>query len=87
MEVKTPFGSAKVSGKIVILVMLILCVVGLSLWHEHSSQARDSQHLEALLAISYVLTLTDIERKQLRLKMPDSLNEKLNRQKGEQNGR
>ena len=80
MEVKLPFGSIRASGRIVVMVVLVLGLLGFIFWHDVKSTQQNTAVVEALQAVSYVLTLTDSERKELRLQMPPSLREKLMRQ-------
>lgn len=81
MEVKFPFGgSIRASGRVVIMVVLVLGLLSFLFWHDVKSTQQNTAVVEALQAVSYVLTLTDAERKALRLQMPISLREKLLRQ-------
>lgn len=79
MEIKLPFGSVRASGRIVIMVILCLALVGVLLFHDWKSTNQNNAMIEALQAVSYVLTLSERERKDLHLDMPDSIRDKFSR--------
>lgn len=78
MEIRFPFGfSIRASGRAVVTAILILCVIGVLIWHDWKSTQENTVTQEALAVISYVLTLNENERKALRLAMPEQLRKRL----------
>lgn len=78
MEIRFPFGfSIRASGRAVVTAILILCVIGVLIWHDWKSTQENTVTQEALAVISYVLTLNENERKALRLAMPELLRKRL----------
>lgn len=78
MELRLPFGvSVKASGRAVVTTILVLCVIGVLLWHDYKSTEQNTVMVEALAVVSYVLTLDERERKALQLRMPEGLRKRL----------
>lgn len=72
---------AKVSGADLKIFVLILIVAGVLAYFIWDHDRRDTEHLTAMLnsvqELTYVMTLTADERKELQLGMPDSLRKKV----------
>jgi uncharacterized protein HemX len=78
VEIRFPFGmSVKATGRVVASALLVLALGIVVVYHDYKNTQQNTATIEALAVISYVLTLTDSERKALRLEMPDLLREKL----------
>lgn len=83
-EATGPLGiHLKGTGPIGMLALLIVCgfagIVAV-LYYHHQDVKSDAQHLESSMSeMVFVMSLSDEERKKLRLSMPDSLRSKLRR--------
>lgn len=90
LEVKTSFGSLKAGGSVVVLVLVIFCTSGalgymirdhdlrgLERGAETRKQVSDLK--DAMTEQTYVLTLDEKGRKELRLDMPETLRRKTGR--------
>lgn len=91
LEVNGPGGwGVKANGSMVsVLVVIVGCAAaGLYMLREHDLQAKSRTEVinkqivelkEAVETQTYVLTLTEVQRRELRLDMPESLRRKVNR--------
>lgn len=72
--IKFPFGvEVKATGRSVILVLIAFAVIAVLVWHDYKSTEQNTRMVEALSVVSFVLTLTEHERKALHLEMPEAL--------------
>ncbi len=89
MEVKTGFGTLKASGPVVVVVVIVLASAGVLgyMIRDHDLRNVDrasgiikqvSDLKEAMAEQTFVLTLDEKGRKELRLDMPESLRRKTN---------
>lgn len=88
VEVSTSLGKVKATGPNVYVVILIICVAvgGVFMLRDHDIRAGErsekivghQQKLEdGITELTYVLTLSDEDRKNLQLQMPSSMRKKL----------
>ena len=90
VEVKTSFGSIKAAGNMVIVIIVVVCASGALgyMIRDHDMRTAErsqdtrkqvTELKEAMAEQTYVLTLDERQRKELRLDMPDSLRRKTGR--------
>lgn len=94
IDVKTPFGSVKASGNMVVLIVVLIAGFGGLGWvllrtmeaHDKGGMERGakiSQQVDdlkdAINEQTFVLTLSQQKREELRLDMPESLRRKVGR--------
>lgn len=90
LEVTTQFGSVKAGGSVVVIIIAIIVAAGLGLYmlREHDLKAAEmsndtkkqiSDLKEATNEQTFVLTLSEKERRDLRMDMPESLRRKVGR--------
>lgn len=96
ITINLPFGvTVRGSGKQVTLIILVVLGVGCVLWmlREHDLKAQDSfakveraqvESIQTLENIGYILTLSEEERKRLKLTMPPKLRKQLLAEEREQ---
>src|SRR5262249_28601373 len=82
LHIKGPAGfELWAQGRVVIMVTLVACAavgLGYMLWqHVEESKVANSTIIAALQEIVYIQTLTEAEKKQLRLAMPTSMRGRL----------
>ena len=79
--IKFPFGAEiKASGRSVVLVLIAFAIIASVVWHDYKSTQQNTAVVEALQSVSFLLTLSEKERKQLNLAMPESLRQKLEKE-------
>lgn len=88
VEISTGVGKVRARGPAVYLVILIICAAAAGAWmlrdhdlraSERSDKIVDQQQKleEGIHELTWVLTLTEEERKRLQLQMPPSMRKKL----------
>jgi len=79
--IKFPFGAeVKASGRSVVLILIAFAIIASVVWHDYKSTQQNTAVVEALQSVSFLLTLSEKERKQLNLAMPESLRQKLEKE-------
>lgn len=83
-DVKISFGPLKIwaSGKTTTLVLIALVGCGLIFWHDYKTGEQSAEMIEWQHTVAYVLTLTEQERKALRLRMPEKMRLQMNTRDG-----
>lgn len=61
------------TGRMVIIILLVCAVLGFGLWHAFTTMEEHSSIARSVTVLTYVLTLSEQERKDLRLQIPDEL--------------
>lgn len=61
------------TGRIVIIILLVIAVIGAGVWHAFTTMEEHSSIARSITVLTYVLTLSDQERKDLRLQIPEEL--------------
>lgn len=86
---KLPFGlgTLRATGSGVVVVVLLLGIGGLVLYHIKQAEQNSAAIIGAVQEMAYVLTLSEAERKALKLTMPDSLRFRLLRDERASGGR
>jgi hypothetical protein len=90
LEVKTGFGSVKAGGSAVVIVVAVVCAAGVVAFmlRDHDLRAAEQiqdtrKHItdlkEAVHEQTYINTLNEQQKRDLRLEMPESLRKKVGR--------
>ena len=81
MTIKFPFGGEiRAHGRSVILTIICFALIAVLIWHDFKTTQQNTAVVESLQAVAFVLTLSERERKQLNLVMPESLRHKLEKE-------
>ena len=73
VEIPTPIGLFKANGANTIVIIILVFSLGLFAYVLKSHIDTSTRFVDELKKITYVLTLSDDERRSLKLTMPESL--------------